>query len=205
MVSRIDAIPRQYTDAEALAAAQAGLPLEHNGVTYGTEASSTPVSDDDETTLTDNSVYITSLVTLPTAANGYVVTYLEWKNGLTVDGNVRAGLMEVDADPPTVDAARVLCITPETAQSGVSSVQKVRVVPDLILPAGVSVMPFLQLNGGTSPTYRFLARTVQNAVKAVGAFPFWLPFADESTTWTTSTVELYLKVYYKPVTFQSQE
>ena len=166
------------------------------GMNEATEASSTPVSDDTESTGGANYLYLGNLITLPTTEKHYKITAVEWKNGTVVNGNVIGGVLGLDAQPPTLANITVFAKTASTAQTGTSAVQKVSVESSLVLAGGSSICGFL-LTNSASGRFRYLSVSSQNNTKVMSSFAIsW----NDTTAWSANTPRMYLKIYYKGYT-----
>lgn len=137
-----------------------------------------------------------SFITLPTTATYYRITGIEWKNGTVVNGNSHPIVELVDASPPVAVSSCVVAWPHFVAQAGASSVQRMSVIASLLIPGG-SVLGCSIATA--SATGRYLTATVASAnnIKAVTVAGD-IPLRD-GTSWTASTEEPYMKLYYKPV------
>ena len=160
------------------------------------EASSTPVADDGLTSLASGAIRLGNQITLPTTEEFYKITAVEWKNSTTITGNLIGGVALIDADPPVNVGFLTIAQTPSTAQSGSGSLQKVNVDSGILVKGGTKVTGFIVADNGTA-TFRRLGVSSRNVGFNItyGQVP---PVS--VATWLTSTVQLYVKIYFQGVT-----
>lgn len=165
-----------------------------SGIQIQTEASSTPVTDGADFTVTAGRRYY-AFITLPTSESLYTITGIEWKNGATVSGNITCGIDIVDADPPTLAGTPLLAVTSEVAASGTSSVQRNSVVSNCMIPSGTLVGVWVSCSSGTHTLREQTGLGSQNQLKATAYSA--APGTQDTTAWTTATARKYIKLYYK--------
>ncbi len=167
-----------------------------SGITETSEASSTPVTDDNVTGMSTDKLFLGNQITLPTTEKFYKITAIECKNGATVSGSMVMGACEVDGSPPVDNHFLVLAYTPLTSQSGTSTTQKVNVSTSVVLLGGTKVTGFLTMDNGTGEC-RYLATSNQKGEKT--AYGAQAPPTHDGTSiaWGNTTVQLYLKLYFK--------
>lgn len=185
--------------AQSLIVNSGGDGLEYGaaGLTFGTEESSTPVTDDTEFNILDQ-YFIGNRITLPTTEDTYIITALECKNGTAVAGNVQMLVTSIDAVPPVETQIFILAQTPSTAQSGTSAVQKINVAGSRLLRGGTTIVAMINSDNVTGE-YRVLDTTSQNAFKSRN-FGEIEPLYFDDTAWSASIRgQTYIKIYFKSV------
>lgn len=164
-------------------------------VRQGAEANTTPVAGGNDTVIgADKQDY--SFFTLPSAAAFYVITGIEWLNGTVVNGNTSSGVYKVDANPPTLAAEGLVAFGVEVAQTGAEAVQRQSNVVSQLIPGGTVCGAFIWT---ASATGRYGTTTVSSANNQKGLTYSAIPVNVNTTAWTATTEEPYIKVYYKPV------
>jgi len=158
------------------------------------EASTTPVTTDADVALTSgNRAY--SIFTLPTTYDYYMISGIEWENGTTLDGSVRAGVDIVNADPITLAAGITIAWGSQDLQSGSGSVQRTRDISSQLVAGGTIMGAWVVSNSATAT---FGSDTVGAASDPIRrAIAFTSDGNHFSTTSYTSSVErFYIKIYY---------
>ncbi len=168
--------------------------LINQGLVQGVEESSTPITDDSEGTIGTGELKA-SVFTMPSLADYYRLTGLEWKNGTVVDGTVLCGLSIVDADPPVANEMTLIGFCKEI-QTGADSLQRSNNIVGGLIPSGAIVGIWVWTSSATGE-YRFDVVASQNRAKTVA---FGTPPNMESTAWGATTVELFLKAYFRGYT-----
>jgi len=166
------------------------------GIDENAEESSTPVTDDAETNSASGLLLMGNQITLPTTSKFYKITAVEWKNGGTVADNIVGIVALVDGDPPVGTEMLVVAYTPITAQSGADAVQKVSVQSSIMLAPGAKLTGGIIFDGATGE-FRFDTTASLNSEKtAFGNSSPPIPF-DPSIAWNASTIDIYLKIYFR--------
>lgn len=165
------------------------------GLTLGAETSTTPISDDALTT-NEGLISFTDTDILGSVGELILITAIEWKNSTTIDGNVWGSVVITDGDVPSAAQYVAVATSPTTAQSGSGVVQKVSCDRSVIIKGGTHVMGGIQSSSATA-TFRKVTGATQNRQKNKGVEPFPLWFND--TAWTSTAVELYIKIYFRVV------
>lgn len=166
-------------------------PIQGKAPKLGTEfVASTPVAGANDTVLnTTNRIY--TYFTLPTGGL-YVITGIEWLNGTVVNGNVMAGVEQVNANPPTSSDRTLLAWIASPAQTGTSAVQRVSRVTSFVIPGGTVCGAFISSNSATG---RF-GTTTKAAFANVSAIAYTTQAqVGVTTTISNGTEEPYIKVY----------
>ncbi len=172
-------------------------PSASSGWTLGTELSSTPETDDQETNF-QNTLYRGNIITLPTTEKYYVISAIECKHGATLNGSVAMCVGTIDAEPPVSTGIVILAHTDSVACANASAVQKVPVEGSQWIRGGMKICGFVHGDGATN-TFRLIATGSINNYKAVN-FNTVTPLAFNDTAWTATTNgRAYCKIYYKPV------
>jgi hypothetical protein len=157
------------------------------------EASSTPVAGATSTAV-GAGIRLYSFFTLPTTENFYIITGIEWKNGTVVNGNTTGGVDIVDANPPVLSSTILATISAELANAGTSSVQRQsRVIGHPI--RGGTICGVWVYTASATQTYGTTVVSSANNRKSV-AYTAAVPNQDV-TAWTASTVQGYVKAYYR--------
>ncbi|NWG36300.1 hypothetical protein [Nitrososphaera sp.] len=168
-----------------------------NKIVFGPEAgeeSTTPVTDNGQTTVR-NDIRHYAFFTLPTTYKFYKITGIEWKNGVTVAGNVQCGVDLVDANPPTIANVINVALGAATAQSGTSSVQRVSMVRSDMIRGGTILGAWFLPDNGVGAFRRQSGLANQNQEKS---FTYTItPAIQDATAWATNTDHYYIKVYYR--------
>lgn len=172
------------------------VPVQGIRTRLGSETNTTPVAGANDTVLNTTNRYYTYF-TLPTTHAFYVFTGIEVLNGTVVNGSFECRIEQVNANPPTVGQTAGLAAAAATAQSGVSSVQRLSILSSLLVPGGTICGAFVSTNSATA---RFGTTTVSNAanIRAI-AFSAVGSLICNNTAFSNGTEEAYIKVYYKPV------
>jgi len=157
------------------------------------EVSSTPVADSVSTTL-GAGIRVYSFFTLPTTEDFYIITGIEWKNGATVNLNTTGGVDIVDANPPVLAPTILAAVSAQVANAGVSSIQRQSRVTSNPIRGGTVCGVWVYTDSATQ-TYRTLVVGSANNRKTV-AYTAAVPNQDV-TAWTASTVQAYVKAYYR--------
>lgn len=163
-------------------------------LTESAEQSSTPVADDTEGTSTLNTrVYV--LFTLPTTEKFYRIVGIEWKNGLTVAGDVVCGVDYIDATPPVLATVVSAARARAEVQSGASAVQRASVISSDIIRGGSLLGAWFNVSSASAVMRYLAAQPNVNRTKAV-TYTAVTPSAD-ATAWAVSNGIYYSKVYYR--------
>jgi len=165
------------------------------GFGLGTEQSSTPITDDTQVGGNNNFRHYSEVITFPTTEEFYIITGIEWKNGLTVAGNVLCGVDYVDTIPAVSVNVIAVAITSSIAQSGVSSIQRNSVIRNYqLIPGGAKVSAWINMSS-SSGLVRRRTRTSGN-VRKTETFTT-TPAVIDTGAWTASVIDMYLKIYFK--------
>ena len=164
---------------------------------FGSELSSTPITDTSEVIGATGAMWYGALHTLPTTNDYYVITGVEWKNGLAVAGNIYCGVDIVDADPPVSVSCINIASTGAVAQSGTSAVQRANVLKSAIVGKSTKLAPWILTDSASSRLRRLVVGS-ENNYKAPSVAN--TPTINNGIAWTASTTEIYIKFYYKPLT-----
>lgn len=159
----------------------------------GSELSTTPISDNAETT---TSAKFYEFFTLPSTAPYYQVTGIEWKNGTAVSGNCISGVDIVDANPAVKASVLNVALSEQIAQTPINSIQRTSFLKSQLIPGGTIVGIWVDIDNGTGK-FRQLVGGSQNQYKAV-TYTVAVPSCD-ITAWSATTSRLYIKLYYKAV------
>jgi hypothetical protein len=161
----------------------------------GNETSNTPVAGANSTAIgADKQKY--TFFTFPSTAPFFIVTGIEWLNGAAVDGNTSAGVVQVNANPPTLAPVNLLAFAPEVAQTGTGVVQRNSRVSSQLIRGGTIVGAFIWT---ASATGEYGTTTVASGNNEKGLTYAADPQNVYTTSWTATTEEPYVKVYYRPV------
>ena len=159
----------------------------------GSETNTTPVAGANDTTIGATTRKY-SHFTLPTTEPFYVITGIEWLNGTVVSGTTFCGIEQVNANPPTLQQVNILAWSRAVSQSGASAVQRNSAISSLQIPGGTICGAYIATNDATA---RYGTTTVASANKQKALSG--TPVLADTTAWTATTEEPYIKVYYKPV------
>lgn len=162
------------------------------GMLESAELSNVPTAKDTGDTLVNFRKYGESL-TLPTDYKFYKITGLEWDNQGAVLGDILAGVDLVDAVSPVSPHTRLVALAKKTTQSGISIKQRVSDLWSLLIPAGAIIKPFA--SSSSTNNIGFVTVASVNNQKAITYTDN--PALSETTAWTASTLQLYLRIYYK--------
>lgn len=133
---------------------------------------------------------------LPTTEKYYVISAIEWINGTVVAGNVHAGVMMVDAEPPVSTQIIVVAQTGDVAQTPVSTLQKAPCNSMVLRGGSRLLMPYINLENAAATVRWQNALANQNRLKVVT----YANFRDHNiTAWTAAVSAPNLKVYVRPV------
>jgi len=168
-----------------------------SGITQQTEQNSTPAADNSNNSGLINYIWRGDYVTLPTTYKFYKLTAVEIKNGATVNGNLMVGCMKVTTNPPTLATTQIVAQSPVTAQTGVSTTQKIPVVQTALVAGGDTVVPFVYFGSNTA-VIRGITISSANVYKNTATFPAsgeLIPL-DQTTAWSADTAKLWAQLYY---------
>src|SRR3990167_1156808 len=165
-----------------------------DNITETSESNTTPITDGADFTVTAGHRYY-AFFTLPTTEPLYIVTGIEWKNGVTVSGNIQAGVDVVNADPPTLTHTPLAVCGQEVTQSGTSVIQRVSIAASNMIRGGSILGAWVSCSSGTATLREQTGLGSQNQQKATAYSAS--PSAADNTSWTTATARKYLKVYYR--------
>lgn len=163
--------------------------------TRGTETNNTPVAGANDTAIGADKLDFT-FFTFPSTAPYFEVTGIEVLNGTVLDGNWSGVVYRVDANPPVLAAVNLLAYSVEVAQAGASAIQRNSQVSSQLIPAGTIVGAGIWT---ASATGRYGTTTVSSANNQKGLTYTANPVNVNTTAWTATTEEPYIKVYYRPV------
>jgi len=162
------------------------------------ESSNTTVTDDQQSTLTDRKAYSIAF-NLPTTFEFFIITGIEWKNGTTVNGQVIAGVDILDAFPPVSRMANIVALNEVVNASGTSSVQRPSILFSNLIPKSSLLSAWIQTSSATQQLRSLSGGSSQNIFKSeTHAVALQVPVGD-GIAWSTSNLELYMKVYFKGV------
>lgn len=157
------------------------------------EQSNTPVSDNGDTTIGTSTTYFT-FYQMPSTYKWYVCTGIEWKNGATVNGSITGMVYATDGNPPSQAAINLLATTGTIVQSGTSTTQRSSVVGATCIIRGGTNLAIGFSTGSATATLRTLSgQASQNRTKASAL----LAPTTNSTAWSTGTLDVYGKIYYR--------
>jgi hypothetical protein len=132
--------------------------------------------------------------TLPTTAPLYRITGIEWLNGTVVNGTTFAAVEQVDAIPPSATQVNLVAWTRAVTQTGGSGVQRNSVVSTLDIPGGTILGAYVATNSASGRYGTTTVASANNSKSLSGT-----PVLADTTAWSATTEEPYIKVYYKPV------
>lgn len=155
-----------------------------------------PIADNAENVLGAVQRFFARSFVLPSTSAFWIITGLEHKNGITINGDVQMGIALVDATPPVSTSTSTVAYGTIT-QAGVSSIQRNSSIVSDLIPAATRIMPWIQSSSGTA-TLRFLAGANENRFKTL-AYAVVTQINDVAV-WNVATTEYYMKVYAKGVT-----
>ena len=174
--------------------ASAAVAISKLATLEATEASTTPITDNASAAL--NGRYFHVHFTLPTTEKFYIITGIEWKNGVTVAGNIMVGGSLVDANPPVAAQEILVALGAEIAQSGASVIQRNSKITSYPIRGGSTLSAWVHTSAGTA-TILFKSDSSSVVREKTIAYTATPPIQD-ITAWDVSTTsEMYLKVYYR--------
>jgi hypothetical protein len=159
----------------------------------GTETNSSPVAGGNDTVI-GATVRRYTFFTLPTTAPLYRITGIEWLNGTVVNGTTFAAVEQVDAIPPSATQVNLVAWTRAVTQTGGSGVQRNSVVSTLDIPGGTILGAYVATNSASGRYGTTTVASANNSKSLSGT-----PVLADTTAWSATTEEPYIKVYYKPV------
>jgi hypothetical protein len=170
-------------------------PIQGRKLRLGPELNTTPVAGANDTVAGAGTQHFT-FFTLPTSAAFYSITGIEWLNGTVVNGNVNTAIYKVDANPPSSAIVQLLVFGAQVVQSGAEAVQRNSAIVGPMIPGGTVCGVMFD---SSSATGRFGTTTVAsgNNSKTISSSADYT--LGNSTAWTATTEEPYIKVYYKAV------
>ena len=149
-------------------------------------------------TLTTTDYYVDTIaLTNPNSYKFIKITAIQWKNGATVNGNLKAFAFITDALTPVLAAIEIIAETADTAQSGTSVVQKANVTWSKLISGTTKIIGIgLRTDSATNTASILAAQPSINRQKAV-AYATALSTID-TVAWTANTSYLAdCTVFYK--------
>ena len=163
-----------------------------SSITPSSEYSTTPVTDDNDFTVTSGHRYY-MMFTLPTTETLYYITGIEWKNGASVSDVIISGIDQINSLTPTITTTPLIALAQELTQSGTNAVQRSSVVSSKLIPAGTILGAWVSCNAAT------ILRKDNGAGGAYSKATSYTsaPASASGTAWTSGVDPLYIKVYFK--------
>lgn len=162
-----------------------------------TESSATTTADTGSTAPGVTTLRFYAFFPLPSTEPFYRISGIEWKNKATVAGSTLSGVDLVDTPIPVAPAVLNVALGVETANAGANAVQRVSRVSSDLIPGGTIIGVWIQASNATH-TYGTFTGVNFNSRKTV-TYPTAANVPQEdSTAWTSSATQAYIKVYYVP-------
>lgn len=161
------------------------------------QGSAVVVDDAQSTGASGTTRYYGQAFILPATSKFWLITGIEWKNGITLGSNILCGLDKIGINtiPPTATDIELAAYTSDVAQAGASSIQRNSVITQTkVLGSGEIVIPWFSPSVAAG-TFRYFTVGAENDSRAITdsrTFPTW----KSVTAWTASVARIYMKVYF---------
>ena len=139
----------------------------------------------------------TIALTNPNSYKFIKITAIQWTNGATVNGNIKAAAFITDAITPVNATIEIIAETAATAQSGTSATQKANVTWSKLISGATKIIGIgLRSDSGTNTV---TANTGQPSINRQKAISYTTALGTiESTAWTANTSYITkLTIFYK--------
>ena len=161
--------------------------------TLGSELSSTPITDDQETIVGFNA-FVGYVSTLPSTADYYVITAIEIKTGTVATGAVYPFAYVTGDDPPT--GQLVLCAIGEKTTITTGTTYKMPTIGVRLVAGGSKIFAGFTCNTDNR-AFRSVAKSSENTIFGLTANGD-SPIAT-NPSYSAAIYDPYVKIYYKAV------